>query len=155
MADEFDNINHKSYRILMTAQHIYGRYHVSPQIDIADVDDLKKAGFTTIICNRPDFEVPLELQSKVIKVAVEAAGMRFEVLPLSSHSMDRNAIAHQFELVEQSQGPVLAYCASGTRCTIIWALSQAGLRDAEEILSLTAQAGYPLDGLRPYLTKSS
>ena len=109
----------------------------------------------TIICNRPDFEVPLELQSEVIKVAVEAAGMRFEVLPLNSHSMDRDTIAHQFELVEQSQGPVLAYCASGTRCTIIWALSQAGQRDADEILSLTAQAGYPLDGLRPYLTKSA
>ena len=155
MADEFDNINHKSYRILMTAQHIYGRYHVSPQIDVADVDDLKKAGFTTIICNRPDFEVPLELQSEVIKVAVEAAGMRFEVLPLNSHSMDRETIAHQAELVEPSQGTVLAYCASGTRCTIIWALSQAGQRDADEILSLTAQAGYPLDGLRPYLTKSA
>jgi len=67
---KFDNINHKSYRISMTAQHIYGRYHVSPQIDVADVDGLKKAGFTTIICNRPDFEVPLELQSEVIKVAV-------------------------------------------------------------------------------------
>ena len=26
----------------MTAQHIYGRYHVSPQIDVADVDGLKK-----------------------------------------------------------------------------------------------------------------
>ena len=54
----------------MTAQHIYGRYHVSPQIDVADVDGLKKAGFTTIICNRPDFEVPLALQSAFIKVAV-------------------------------------------------------------------------------------
>ena len=75
----------------MTAQHICGRYHVSPQIDVADVDGLKKAGFTTIICNRPDFEVPLELQSEVIKVAVEAAGMRFEVLPLSSHSCQPEA----------------------------------------------------------------
>ena len=139
----------------MSAQHIYGRYHVSPQIDVANVDGFKKAGFTTIICNRPDFEVPLKLQSEVIKVAVEAAGMQFAVLPLSSHSMDRKSIVNQFELVEQSEGPVLAYCASGTRCTIIWALAQAGQRDADEILSITAQAGYPLDGLRPYLTQGS
>ncbi len=139
----------------MVAQHINGRYHVSTQIEVGDIDGLKKAGFTTIICNRPDFEVPLELQSEVIRSAVEAAGMQFEVLPLSSHSMDQETIAHQFELVEQSKGPVLAYCASGTRCTVIWALSQARIRDANEILSITAQAGYPLDGLRPYLSQSS
>ena len=54
---------------------------------------------------------------------------------------------------QTAPGPVAAYCASGTRSTVLWALSQVGTRDADEILERTAAAGYPLEGLRPLLSR--
>ncbi|MBT6544024.1 MAG: TIGR01244 family phosphatase, partial [Rhodobacteraceae bacterium] len=53
--------------------------------------------------------------------------------------------------INSADGPVLAYCASGTRSTVIWALGQIGTLPVDEILNQAAQAGYDLSGLRPTL----
>ena len=54
-------------------------------------------------------------------------------------------------MVAAAKGPVLAYCASGTRCTIAWALSQAGKVDADELIRTAMKAGYDIEGLRSAL----
>lgn len=137
----------------MDIRHIDESYHVSPQITLDDTAALAAAGFKTLICNRPDAEVPPVLQSDAMRAAAEAAGLDFHVLPLTHQTMTPENIARQAELVAGSEGPVLAYCASGTRCTVIWSLAQAmtGARDTDEILSTAAAAGYDLAGLRPQL----
>ena len=130
---------------------ITDRYNVSPQISVEDVAALKDAGITSVICNRPDAEVPPSHQAETIGAAVRAAGMTFEVLPLTHQTMTPENIARQAELVAAARGPVLAYCASGTRCSVIWALGQAGQQPVDDILGATARAGYDLSGLRPTL----
>jgi uncharacterized protein (TIGR01244 family) len=77
--------------------------------------------------------------------------MDFAVLPLTHQPKTDENIASQKTLIEDAEGPVLAYCASGTRSTVIWALSQAGSLSADEILATANRAGYALDGLRPTL----
>ncbi|MFP7672533.1 TIGR01244 family sulfur transferase [Marivita sp. S0852] len=135
----------------MDIRQITNRYHVSPQISPEDAEAIKDAGITTVICNRPDEEVPASHQAETIRHAIEAAGLRFEVLPITHHTMTPDRIAQQAALVKESDGPVLAYCASGTRCSIIWALSQAGQQDADAILDAVGRAGYDLRALRPTL----
>lgn len=135
----------------MDIRELTPRYAVSPQISPEDADAIKAAGFTKVICNRPDAEVPPELQADAMRVAVESAGLAFEVLPLTHQTMTPENIARQAELVAGADGPVLAYCASGTRCSVVWALGQAGHMAADDILAATARAGYALDGLRPTL----
>ncbi|MFP4328128.1 MAG: TIGR01244 family sulfur transferase [Paracoccaceae bacterium] len=135
----------------MDIRPITDRYHVAPQIDPADAPALAAAGFTRVICNRPDAEVPPSLQAAAVGEAVRAAGMDFELLPLTHQTMTAENVAKQASLVEDAPGKVLAYCASGTRCSVIWALGQAGKRPTDEILAATARAGYALDGLRPAL----
>ncbi|MCR9108791.1 TIGR01244 family sulfur transferase [Marivita sp. XM-24bin2] len=135
----------------MDIRQISQRYSVSPQIDPEDAAAIKAAGVTTVICNRPDAEVPPSHQSDTMRVAMEAAGLRFEVLPITHQTMTPDRVAQQAALVDASEGPVLAYCASGTRCSIIWALSQAGQQSADDILDAVAKAGYDLSGLRPTL----
>lgn len=127
------------------------RYHVSPQIAPEDVPALAAAGYKAVICNRPDAEVPAELQSAALRKAVETQGLRFDVLELTHQTMTPENVARQKALIEASDGPVLAYCASGTRCSVVWALGQAGERPVDEILSRAAEAGYDLQGLRPML----
>lgn len=126
-------------------------YAVSPQIEPGDFAAIAAAGFKTVICNRPDSENPPHLQADAMARAAKDAGVTFEVLPLTHQTMTPDNIAKQFEFVEQAGGPVLAYCASGTRCSVIWALSQAGKQSADAILEQTAKAGYDLSGLRPAL----
>ena len=123
-------------------------YAVSPQIDPSDFPQIASAGYKTVICNRPDAENPPHLQAAAMALAAEQAGVHFEVLPLTHQAMTPENIAKQFGFVDAADGPVLAYCASGTRCSVIWALSQAGKQSADDILSQAAKAGYDLSGLR-------
>jgi len=127
------------------------RYHVSPQISAEDLPAIAAAGFTTVICNRPDTEVPASQQAAAIGAAARAAGLQFEVLELTHQTMTPENVDRQRALVETSRGPVLAYCASGTRCSVVWALAQAGDMDIDDILACTSAAGYQLDKLRPTL----
>lgn len=135
----------------MDIRRITDRYNVSPQISVEDVADIKAAGIATVICNRPDAEVPPSHQADAIRAAVEAAGMVFEELPITHQTMTPDRVAVQSSIVEASDGPVLAYCASGTRCSILWAFSQAGHLSSDEILSSVARAGYDLSAMRPTL----
>ena len=135
----------------MDIRTITPRYSVSPQISAEDVAAIAAAGFKTVICNRPDAEVPPSHQAEAIGAAVLAAGLTFEVLPLTHQTMNAENVARQRALYEGCEGPVLAYCASGTRCSVVWALSQAGDLDVDAIMSATTEAGYDLSGLRPTL----
>ena len=72
----------------MQIRPITDKYAVSPQIDPADVPAIKAAGYTTVICNRPDDEVPMELQSAVMRIAVEAAGLTFVDIPVSHQTLN-------------------------------------------------------------------
>ncbi|MEX0281318.1 MAG: TIGR01244 family sulfur transferase [Arenibacterium sp.] len=137
----------------MDIRQITPRYSVSPQINPEDLPAIAEAGFTRVICNRPDVEVPPSHQAAAIQEAAEAAGLEFEVLELTHPTMSPERAAAQMALIEGSSGPVLAYCASGTRCSVIWAISQAGHMTTDKILSATAAAGYNLENLRPGLDR--
>ena len=135
----------------MDIRPITDRYNVSPQIDPEDAADIKAAGITTVICNRPDAEVPPSHQAAALRAAIEAQGLRFEELPITHQTMTPDRVAQQAAIVAASDGPVLAYCASGTRCSILWALNEAGHQSADAILDAVARAGYDLSGMRPTL----
>jgi uncharacterized protein (TIGR01244 family) len=126
-------------------------YAVSPQISPEDLPLIAEAGFSTVICNRPDAENPPEWQAAAMAEAAAAAGLQFHNLPLTHQTMTPENVARQRDLIDAASGPVLAYCASGTRSSVIWSLGQAGHLSTDQILAATAQAGYQLDQLRPAL----
>lgn len=135
----------------MTPRVLTDHYHVSPQIDPADAGLIKEAGYVLVIDNRPDAEVPPALQTDAMRDAIESAGVAFHALPITHQSMTAENILAQTELVANAKGPVLAYCASGTRSSVIWALGNAETMGADAVIEAAAQAGYNLSGLRPTL----
>lgn len=136
----------------MDIRQITPAYSVSPQIEPSDFATLKEAGFARVICNRPDGENPAPLQAGAMAEAAKAAGIDFFVLPLTHDTMNSDNISKQMDAAASAGGPVLAYCASGTRSTVIWSLGQAANGgNVDEILSTAASAGYDLSGLRPRL----
>jgi uncharacterized protein (TIGR01244 family) len=126
-------------------------YYVSPQIAPADMEALREAGFTTILCNRPDVEVPPSHCADTIRKAAEEAGIAFAEFPLTHQSMVPDAIAENRALGADCDGMVLAYCASGTRSTIAWALGQAGKMPADEIIAAAHEGGYDISNMQQVL----
>lgn len=126
-------------------------YAVSPQIGPDDIPAIVDAGFKTIICNRPDMENPPSLSASVIEAAARDAGLAFVVNPVTHQGLNMDMVNLQKTTMDLSIGPTLAYCASGTRSSIVWALGHAKDLPADEIIAATAAAGYDLGGLRPQL----
>ncbi|MEM6305808.1 MAG: TIGR01244 family sulfur transferase [Pseudomonadota bacterium] len=131
----------------MDIRQITPTYFVSPQIDPADMAALKEAGITRILCNRPDEEVPPSHQAASLRAAAQAAGIEFEVQPLTHQTMVPEVIANNRALGAATDHVVLAYCASGTRSTIAWALGQAGQMPRDEILQAARDGGYDLGNI--------
>jgi len=126
-------------------------YSVAAQIVIEDVATIVNAGFKSVICNRPDQENPVPCQIEAIKAAVLAAGLEFAENVFDSDSFGSDKVERQTELLKQMPGPVLAYCASGNRCSVIWAFALAGTLEIDAILDATTHAGYQLSHIRPQL----
>lgn len=126
-------------------------YAVSPQISLDDLVLVKAAGYTTVIDNRPDGEIPPDLHSHNMRAAAEALGLVFHVNPVIGGALTQENVALQSDIMVRADGPVFAYCASGNRCSIVWALTQAGKQTANDLISQAAKFGYNLEHLRPSL----
>ncbi|MEM1079843.1 MAG: TIGR01244 family sulfur transferase [Pseudomonadota bacterium] len=126
-------------------------FAVAPQILPEDVPTLVEAGVTAVICNRPDMENPVELRADVLRAAVEAAGLAFHDNPVVGGGLSLADVEAQARVIAETEGTVLAYCASGTRSAILWAFAIAGRVATDDILSALSQAGYQLEGMRPQL----
>jgi len=120
---------------------------VSPQITPADVAEAKARGFTTLINNRPDGEAPDQPTSAQIEQAAREAGLAYIHIPVRGLPPTPEQVEQTRAAIEGSEGPVLAFCRTGTRCINLWSMGerQAG-RDRDELLKLGADAGYDLSG---------
>lgn len=97
---------------------------VSEQISASDIPDLVKAGFKSIICNRPDGEGWLQPGFADIEAAATKAGLKVSYQPVVSGSITPEDATRFKALLNELPGPVLAYCRSGARCTMLSNLAQ-------------------------------
>jgi uncharacterized protein (TIGR01244 family) len=119
-------------------------FQVSPQITPEEARAAAAAGVKLIINNRPDGEAPGQPTSAAVEAAARAAGAEFLALQFVGRPSPEQARA-QAEAVAGADGPVLAYCRTGTRSITAWALGEAGRgRDRAELVRLASAAGYDL-----------
>lgn len=137
----------------MDLKRINDHISVSGQIQPEDVASLKAAGFTTVINNRPEGESPDQPAGAEIEAAAKAAGLDYYAIPLGREGVTPDMVEKTKAVLEGSNGPVFAFCRSGTRSTTLWALSQAGEMDADEIISEAAAAGYDMSHLAGHLSQ--
>ncbi|WP_376873066.1 TIGR01244 family sulfur transferase [Albirhodobacter sp. R86504] len=126
----------------MDLRQITPDFAVAPQIETEDLQALANAGYRAVICNRPDDEVGGDLNSQMMSQHAAEAGLAFHYLPYYPGAMTPELVAEFETALATIDGPVFAYCRSGTRSSHLWAMSQAGHRPTQEILSLAAEAGY-------------
>jgi len=122
-------------------------FAVAPQIHASDMGDIAAQGYAAIICNRPDGEEPGQPAVASLRAAAEAAGLSFHHLPISSGHFSRPSI-NAFRAVRKgTEGPILAYCRTGTRCISLEMLANVNQRTVDERLRIAKAAGYDLSGL--------
>lgn len=121
----------------------------SPQIDLGDVANAAAAGFALVINNRPEDESPDQTPGADISAAVRAAGMEYCAIPITPGGFSREEVDAMAKALAQASGPVLAYCRSGTRSTLLWALARAVAEDDPGAIAEAArQAGYDISPVR-------
>jgi uncharacterized protein (TIGR01244 family) len=118
---------------------------VAPQITVGDVAEANKAGVTLIINNRPEDESIDQTPGPDIEAAARAAGLDYIAIPVTHAGFAEWQVKAMVDALENADGKVLAYCRSGTRSTLLWALARASKGDHPAVLAeLAADAGYDL-----------
>jgi len=122
---------------------------VSPQIDLEDLAEAARQGFGQVINNRPDNEAPGQPTSREVEAAAKAAGLAYAHIPVHGGPTREQAEA-MAKLLAGAPGPTLAFCRSGTRSIVTWALGES-LAGAprDELVAAGRAAGYDLDAVLP------
>jgi sulfide:quinone oxidoreductase len=126
-------------------------FAVAPQLSEADIEAVAKAGFKTLIANRPDGEGGVgQPRMGAIRAKAESLGLTFAALPFSG-APTPEIVERMGHILNEAPQPVLAYCRTGTRSITAWALVHAGQGAGDDIIDAAAGAGYDLSSLRELL----
>lgn len=124
----------------------------SPQIGAEEVAEAAQNGVKLIINNRPDGESPEDPQGPEIESAARAAGVDYLAIPIGHSGFSLPQVDAMVSAIEKADGPILAYCRSGTRSTFLWSLAQAKMgAEPGAIASAAMAAGYDISPVRPTL----
>ena len=137
---------------MLDIRTINDRFAVAPQIAPGDLPAIAAAGYVAIVNNRPDGEEAGQPSGDAIRAAAEAAGLIYSEAPVTQAGFAMPLLDAMRAALVAADGPVLAYCRSGTRSCNLWALTAAREgRNPELLVAQAAGAGYDLRGLRPTL----
>jgi sulfide:quinone oxidoreductase len=135
----------------VTFNRLSPSFSAAPQLSKADVALAAEAGFRTIIDSRPDGEEAGQLSAPDMEALAKGSGLAFVHIPVTLGAISEEDVARMRTALEQSPGPVLGYCRSGTRAAMMWALTQVGRVPAETLLKAGADAGYELSSIKARL----
>ena len=133
-------------------RRVTSQLQVSPQIGLAEVAAAVAQGVTLIVNNRPEDESDDQTPGAEIEGAARAAGLDYIAIPVTHAGFSEPQVKAMAEALASANGPVLAYCRSGTRSTLLWALAEASQGgDADALTNMAAKAGYDLSPVRPLM----
>jgi len=123
---------------------VSGDFLAAPQIGAADLAAAAEQGVRLVVNNRPDAEEPGQPASAEIEAAAREAGLAYAHIPIDHRGFSAEHVEALHAAIAAAPGKTLAYCRSGTRSTLLWALMRAKYGDEalEAIADAAAQAGY-------------
>ncbi len=139
----------------MDSKQLTPQLYVAGQITKEDIPTIAAQGFKVILNNRPDGEGEGQPPAAEIEAAAKAHGLQYIYQPVVGTAISDENVeefgATIAACANSNNGPIFAHCRTGTRCTILWMLSQAKKQSADELLATAAKAGYSLEQVRERL----
>ena len=126
-----------------------------PQPTPEDIGELADRGYRSIIGNRPDDETPDQPKWNDLKAAALARGMEAVHIPVVASQIGGANIRAFREALERLPKPIAAFCRTGTRSTLLWALANEASLTTDERIKIAAKEGYDLEPFRALLTQET
>ena len=118
---------------------------IAGQISPQEVPELGRHGVTMIVNNRPDGEDDGQPTSAEIESAAEQAGIAYRHVPIRRGIGPADVECMQEAMRECGEGKMLAFCRSGNRSALAWAVARAEEgASREELEGYAANAGIDL-----------
>ena len=126
--------------------------YCAPQLTPEWLAAIQAAGIQTVLCNRPDGEEPGQPSFAEVTEWLQKAGIQTVYLPTVMSQITPQLVAQFQAACTDAQQPVLAYCRTGTRSTVLWALGQVQQgRSVADLTTVAVQAGIDLTPAAPLL----
>ncbi len=128
------------------------KFHVAPQVTIEQLDAARDAGVTTVISHRPDGEEPGQLSFADLETAAAERGMKAVHIPVVPGRLTPTHVDALKQATDDCDGKILAFCKSGMRASMVWALAQKGEISPQEIMACCQKAGCDVSPLAAHLS---
>ena len=139
--------------IYLLADNLY----IAPQLTPADITQAQQLGIQSVICNRPDHEEAEQPLFSDIQTQLNTAGITHSHhQPVVAPAITAQDVQQFQQLLANSPKPVLAYCRTGTRSTLLWAYHQVQTGvPLEQVVAAAQQAGIDLSNFLPRLQEAA
>ncbi len=101
------------------------RMVVTPQLQSKDIAEVAGAGFVGLMNNRPDGEEPGQLTSADLEAQVRQHGLTYWHVPIIPGQITETDVRDFAAALRTVEGPVLAFCRTGSRSTALWKAAEA------------------------------
>jgi uncharacterized protein (TIGR01244 family) len=108
------------------------------KLDRSDIEALADTGVRTIVNNRPDDEDPGQLPAAEARRIARSHGIAYHHIPVTAASLSRADVDAFAVVLASAPQPIVVHCRSGTRSTLLWALTR--LREGADPAALVAEA---------------
>jgi uncharacterized protein (TIGR01244 family) len=123
-------------------------FSVTPQIEAADLAELAARGFKSIIGNRPEGEAPDQPAWSSLVAEAERHGISARQIPVVPGQIGADDVKRFAEALRDLPTPIAAFCRTGTRSAMLWALANPDGLSVDERVAVAAAQGYDLASLR-------
>lgn len=119
---------------------------IGGQISPEEISELKALGVTLVVNNRPDGEDEGQPASADIEAAAKAAGLDYRHVPIARGMGPSDIEAMREAIHSAGDGKLFAFCRSGNRSALAWAVArnEDGV-EREELERCAEGAGISLD----------
>ncbi|WP_158880940.1 TIGR01244 family sulfur transferase [Rhodanobacter sp. L36] len=139
----------------MQLKPLTGTLSVAPQIAADDLAALAALGFRSIVNNRPDGEAADQPAHALIAEEATRLGLACRHVPVIPGLLQDADVTSFAAALDDMPTPMLAFCRTGTRSTMLWALVAARTRPVDDVVRMAADAGYDLEPMRTRLQQAA
>ncbi|MEM1435649.1 MAG: TIGR01244 family sulfur transferase [Pseudomonadota bacterium] len=116
---------------------------VANQLEASDFAMLKQLGFRSVLNNRPNSESVDQPEEARLREAARRTGLRYAAAPIGNQDLTAAEVSATRAALASLPTPVCAFCRSGTRAMLAWAIihSQDG-DEGIDVLKAVSAAGF-------------